>query len=293
MMALQHPATLQFKPKTFLQLQGWLSRRLTPFLHMDDLLNVNFVLVYTLSNQLRLFGAFEDIVRSFDRFFSDGGSPTVMANTSTTTGDAEEGLRQRVRRYGQLSDVWSIDQATALLPSFLFELAAHLLAQDLSNLPLPAKIPFHALMDIPPVFRNDGEPSSACHIRKMTTLEFFSGTCKGYYSYVGHGNASARWFDPPMRNIQIVARTPSEEMRKSEKIKTVIDRESRGVDAHGEFSLQGQVLVDGSVRIAKRYIVHDTLWSWLGQITPFGIVGTWEGCDRFGGYFWIWKEEWC
>jgi hypothetical protein len=96
-----------------------------------------------------------------------------------------------------------------------------------------------------------------------------------------------------MRNIQIVARTPSGEMRKSEKIKTVIDRESRGVDAHGEFSLQGQVLVDGSVRIAKRYIVHDTLWSWLGQITPFGIVGTWEGCDRFGGYFWIWKEEWC
>jgi hypothetical protein len=62
-----------------------------------------------------------------------------------------------------------------------------------------------------------------------------------------------------MRNIQIVARTPSEEMRKSEKIKTVIDRESTGVDAHGEFSLQGQVLVDGSVRIAKRYIVHDTL----------------------------------
>jgi hypothetical protein len=62
MMALQHPATLQFKPKTFLQLQGWLlswcrAAPMTRFSHMDDFINVNFVLVYTFLTRLRLFGA--------------------------------------------------------------------------------------------------------------------------------------------------------------------------------------------------------------------------------------------
>jgi hypothetical protein len=96
-----------------------------------------------------------------------------------------------------------------------------------------------------------------------------------------------------MRDVRIVARAPSEEMRGTTTIKNVVNRESRGVNAHEKFLLDGQVREDGSMRITKRYVVNNFLWQWLAQVTPFGIVGVWGGYDRFEGNFWMWKEEWC
>jgi hypothetical protein len=298
LMALHHPATLQLKPVTLLQLQGRLlswchvPAPMTRFLHTDDFINTNFALVYTILTQLRMFDNLVEVIQSFDRYFANDESPTVKGNALTIIGGAEKGLRQRMRGYGRLGNVWDLDQATALLPSMIFKLVAHIPTTELSNLPLPDSIPFNETMDIPPVFRNDSQPFSECHIRNMTTTDFLSGTWMGYYSEHRHWSRDARSFDPPMHDIEIVARVPSKEVREMTAIKAVIDRGSRGVDAHGEFSLKGHIHEDGFVRIAKRYIVHGRSWLWLGRVTPFGIVGVWGGYDQFGGHFWIWKERW-
>jgi hypothetical protein len=82
-------------------------------------------------------------------------------------------------------------------------------------------------------------------------------------------------------------------MRETTTIQAVVDKESRGVDAHGEFSFEGQVRENGSVCIAKRYILNGFSLLWLGQIAPYGIVDVWGGYDGFRCNFWMWKEEWC
>jgi hypothetical protein len=96
-----------------------------------------------------------------------------------------------------------------------------------------------------------------------------------------------------MCDIRMVAHDPSAHDRTSNHVTAKIDRQTKGVDSHGEFTLEGRVCEDGTVIIVKRYIVAGWSWTWTGHVTPFGIVGIWGNQRYFGGYFWIRKEEWC
>lgn len=99
-------------------------------------------------------------------------------------------------------------------------------------------------------------------------------------------------YDPLMRDIQIIAQAPSEHESDTQGISATIDSRTRGIDAHGSFILQGNVYSNGNVELAKLYIHHQWEWTWKGSITPFGIVGEWSGHGRYGGHFWIWKQDW-
>ena len=94
--------------------------------------------------------------------------------------------------------------------------------------------------------------------------------------------------------MRLVARMPHQGSAAATNVKAIIDHESRGGNSNGEFTLEGQIREDGLVRLYKRDITGRQAWLWLGRLTPFGIVGAWgAGYGHFGGYFWIWKEEWC
>ncbi|RYN21251.1 hypothetical protein AA0113_g5326 [Alternaria arborescens] len=312
MIALHHPATLELKPQTFLQLQGQVLLRMRVPKSIDpDLLGANFVLGYTLLAQLRKTSNGKQVKEAFDRFFSVNRAtdpPITLSNGVRTDGDAVKSLRQRVRDYGYFGDTFDLDQATTLLPTLMLELelsTRHLTPSHITELPSPTGIPFYSMMNVPPVFDikktppfDDGSmPFGWCHLDKMVSPDFLSSGCwTGYYSdqrrYLGR-----RRFDPAMRDIRIVARRPcKEELEVDSSLTecTIVDQQSRGVDAVGEFSLQGRVQDDGFVYLIKRYFSEDTMWTWKASMTPFGIVGMWgSDQERFGGYFWIWKKEWC
>jgi hypothetical protein len=312
MMALHHPAASHLKPENFLQLQGQLFRdeiSLTMPLewYKFDVLNVNFILSYTILAQLHMTGNGKQVKEPFDRFFCVNHAtdpPITLRNGVRTDGDAIKSLRQRVRDYGSFDGALYMEQATALLPTLLLELAVHHLTPvQMRELPSPIRIPFSALMHMPPVFEMDKSPPftdgkipfGLCHLHKMVSPNFLSsGRWMGYCSDQRRALGRRR-FDPPMHDIQIVARNSTKEESGDESPFsefTVIDSRSRGTDTVGEFSLEGSVRRDGSVYIMKRYLSRDLSWIWKATITPFGIVGVWGGEDRFGGYFWIWKEEW-
>jgi hypothetical protein len=160
-----------------------------------------------------------------------------------------------------------------------------------SLLPSVDKINFPALMDIPPVYRDSPVPFSKCHLTKMCTPEFLAGEWTGFYSDHRSGN---RVLDPPMQTIHIET-SPIYGADADGNRNIRIAPSSRGHDAHGQFTLSGVVGVDGRVAMEKRYLVQtDWHWIWKGEVTPFGLAGIWG--DRFtgiGGYFWIWKKEWC
>jgi hypothetical protein len=159
--------------------------------------------------------------------------------------------------------------------------------------PLPSmdKIPFLSFMDIPPVYSGTATSFSKCHLGKMCTPEFLSGDWAGYYS---HNRMGGITMDRPMHTIRIEAsRAPGLDMIGNEKI--VIDKASEGRDGHRYFQLSGTVGLDGRVTMSKMYSAHRWSWDWAGEVTPFGLAGVWgnPGYGRFGGYFWIWKKEWC
>ncbi|ORY17488.1 hypothetical protein BCR34DRAFT_555532 [Clohesyomyces aquaticus] len=167
-------------------------------------------------------------------------------------------------------------------------------------LPSPSRIPFFDLMNIPLPFQNTAERFTTCHIEKMTTHEFLTGEWVGYYDDLRLGMPDSRrsYLDPPMRDIRIIAGPFSPTSRTHCVEKTRILQGSRGVDSVGEFGLTGTVYADGRVRLQKRYLSRPWLWVWSGEMTPFGIVGTWgDGMGRVdaarNNYFWIWKKEWC
>ncbi|EUC32770.1 hypothetical protein COCCADRAFT_37371 [Bipolaris zeicola 26-R-13] len=293
MTALGHCAMSSLKPESFVIIYDDL---LTYKFPENDLIATNFVITCTLLHQLRYcISAETQVKKPLDRHFkaNPGRSQTSHADSITH-------LRNRVRSYGSFKQDFHLDEAAALLPTFLLELAVYRLFPEQLRRQLPAvsSICFRELMQIPPLFPQDpsSSPSFAeCYVQKMVTPGFLGGKWTGYYSEQ-RDSAHVRSFDPPMRDINIVARAPEG----APDVASVIDRETRGVDAHGEFSLQGRVKKNGQVELVKRYIVNAWTWSWMGCMTPFGIAGTWghesaelDEFDSFGGYFWIWKEDWC
>jgi hypothetical protein len=320
-MALHHPAASQLKPEAFLELQGRLQMQPGPGLTMESLtlwyppefIDVNFILSYTLLTQLQITANGKQVKAPFDRFFSVNhvmDPPISVSNGVRTDGDAIKSLRQRVRTYGIFCKShgypFEMDLATALLPTLILELAVHhLKPNQMSELPSPARIPFHSLMHLPPIFDNNPAPIygdervafGMCHTREMLSPEFLSsGRWMGYYSDQRRA-LGRRHFGPPMRNIQIVARHLTNQdsfASPTGSAVTVIDPQSRGTDSVGEFSLQGHVRHDsGFTTITKRYLTRELSWEWEANMTPFGMVGAWAGVDGiFRGYFWLWKEEW-
>ncbi|KAJ5060399.1 hypothetical protein J3E72DRAFT_180447 [Bipolaris maydis] len=240
----------------------------------NDLIATNFMITCTLLHQLRyVINAEKQVKKPLDKHFEANPGRSTLSDADSITH-----LRTRIRRYGRFAPPFQLDQATALLPTFLLELAVYRLFPEQLRRQLPSVscIGFKSLMRIPPVFSQNAATQSfaQCHVEKMVTPEFLGAKWMGYYSEQRGTGASD--------------------------VAAVIDRETRGVDAHGEFSLQGRVKKNGQVELVKRYIVSGWTWPWIGCLTPFGIVGTWgdesdesDESDSFGGYFWIWKEDWC
>jgi hypothetical protein len=163
------------------------------------------------------------------------------------------------------------------------------------NLPKPSRMPYYDYMDLPSICEaNSATLFSTCHLSKMTSPEFLTGRWMGYYT--DHRRAYSipveDLFDTPMDNIQLLARPSTMSPDRAQSSFVEIDARSGGIDSHGIFSLEGQVHSYGYVQVVKRYLNGGWTWGWNGHVTPFGIVGSWGLHQDFGGYFWIWKEDW-
>ncbi|KAI4652432.1 hypothetical protein J4E93_002634 [Alternaria ventricosa] len=316
-MALHHPVAAQLKPETFLELQGRLQVHFQSDEFSPNLLDVNFILSYTILTQLRMTGNGKQVKAPFDRFFSVNhirDPPIVASNGVRLDGDAIKSLRQRVRDYGcfrkRHGDGCEMDQATTLLPTFILELAVHNLSPGhMCGLPSPTKIPFNSFMHfLPTIFaknpapayedEDENVPFGECYAQMLSPKFLSSGRWTGYYSDQRRALGRRR-FDPRMHSIHFVARDTTEPKWDvgGYTTYTIIDSQSRGTDSVGEFSLEGRVRHnDGDISLTKRYLSKDLSCDWEARMTPFGMVGAWgtgRSIDtRFGGYIWIWKEEW-
>ncbi|RVD90269.1 uncharacterized protein DFL_001244 [Arthrobotrys flagrans] len=92
---------------------------------------------------------------------------------------------------------------------------------------------------------------------------------------------------------------PEEEKKKEKRDESpdvpIIAVKATAKDGLGDFVLWGKFYPKtGKVHLTKAYykgLESGTLWNWTAFMTPFGIVGRW-GDRRFGGYIWLWKEDW-
>lgn len=318
LLALHHPASWCLEPDMFLLPHGqlsqsntsstssllmnrWLSR--TADQARDRLASskvqavhftaFSFVLNYSTLQRLGSTRTSKDVLALFFRYFvpdwPDADSTIAGAHNMVET--LVERLRERIPGYGTFIRDFTLVQASAALPLLLVVIAAAYNYREQRLLPIPAKIPFMRFMDLPSVYRRSADILTTCHYKRMTTPEFLSGTWMGFYSkHFTFGNRAIE-VDPPMQNIQMVVHEPTEEARTRLRISSVIERATRGYDAHGDFLLSGRVREDGLVSIAKQYLGLGISWTWTGRVTPFGIVGVW-GDNSYGGYFWIFKDEW-
>jgi hypothetical protein len=319
LLALHHPATLCLKPDALLRVHGEINRTLntrpsvqshirgllsqpplpTPSAEqLADLINVNFILSFITLQHLSATLDSKDTLQLFTEFFYLTRMEEQQASRreeSEVIDDTMKHLCERVPGYGEHRADFNLVQASSVVIPMIFSLSAQFPRMgQAGDLPKPNKMPFQSFMNVPSD-QDSALSFSTCHLRTMTSPEFLTGRWTGYYSdqRAFRDAPSQAEFDFPMRDIRIVAQDPSEQERAGGHISAAVDRRSQGVDAHGHFILEGQIFTDGTVRIAKRYTVARWAWTWTGCITPFGIVGFW-GNNRFlGGYFWIWKEEWC
>ncbi|KAH7094403.1 hypothetical protein FB567DRAFT_2635 [Paraphoma chrysanthemicola] len=317
LLALHHPATLAFEPDKFLQVHGRLSdkpvegkslsslgrlmfgrssrsAKLSPDedRHLVDFVNINFTIACITLQRLSTTWDPNNVIRLFEQYFFPDGAE----HGASVTEDTMKCLCDRSPEYGVNKTTVSIEQASSLILPMVFGLASQFGAIDHpGDLPKPLKMPFRSYMDIPSISKDFALEFKTCHYSKMTDPTFLAGRWLGYYSDQRrfrmrpcHAN-----FDPPMCDIRMVVCQPSSHDRISNNVSTIIDRRSRGVDSHGEFTLEGRICADGTVNIVKKYIVAGWSWTWTAHVTPFGIVGIWGNNRYFGGYFWIWKEDWC
>ncbi|KAJ4988193.1 hypothetical protein SVAN01_06289 [Stagonosporopsis vannaccii] len=317
LLALHHPASLGLEPDMFLLPHGqlsqsntsltslllanrWLSRTTdqardrvaSAKLQMVHFTNLSFMLTYTTLQRLGSTKRPEhEVLVLFVRqlvpdWSTDDPSLADVSDIKAVT----QRLSERVPGHGTFIRDFDLTQASAALVLLLVYIASKYGNQFL---PCPAKISFTKFMDIPSVYHRSAEIFATCHYRCMTTPEFLSGQWHGYYS--DHRRFRRRAgrvdVDPPMRAIRMIAQEPTEEARTGLRISAIIDRETKGHDAHGDFRLTGRVREDGLVSAAKQYLANGFSWTWTGRMTPFGIVGVW-GHNSFGGYFWIFKSEW-
>ncbi|KAL6706122.1 hypothetical protein ACN47E_006038 [Coniothyrium glycines] len=317
MLAFHHPAKQSLEPTTFLRIQQNLltsssfSHELTR-LHVthqrsssgnnlttttvlmprgfrSDFMHVNFIIAYLALSQMIYHRGDQGLLA---RDFAQALYPEPEASENSSSSTAAK-MFERVLATVRFRRGFSLEQALAVLPALIVQYDEQGLSRDTAILPNPDAMSFNSFMDLPKVFSDD-PAFGVCHIRKMNTASFLSGQWLGIYT-------DQRWeigrdqIDPPMRNINLVCRRPAEEDSIEEQdtnVSVLIDEESQGIDSHGYFSLKGWIRLDGAVFLSKNYFAAGFSWSWLGQLTPFGIVGAWGDGDIFGGHFWIWKKEW-
>ncbi|KAJ8111300.1 hypothetical protein OPT61_g6072 [Boeremia exigua] len=318
LLALHHPACWYLEPDMFLLPHGQLSQSNTSLtssllvnrwlsrtndqardrvafakLQAVHFTNFGFMLNYTTLQRLCFTEKTKDVIELFVRHFvpdwsTDDSRLSTVVGMQEMTNVVTQRLSERIPGYATFNRDFSLTQASAALILLLVAIASE---NGNRILPTPARIPFASFMDLPSVYHRSAELFSTCHYRCMSTPAFLGGQWNGYYS-------DHRWFqnhtiniDAPMQAIQMIVQEPTEEARTRLRISAVIERETRGYDPHGDFRLLGRVREDGLVSIAKQYLGLGISWNWTGRITPFGIVGVW-GDNSFGGYFWIFKNEW-
>jgi hypothetical protein len=322
LLALHHPVTLALEPNTFFGVHGEATGRQTrvtsqietppadqspsvPVLkasHQEqvaDLVNVSFIVNYVTLQRLGTTWNPDDVICMFEDFFCPQSTARQTSAQATNNNSRIEEtfgrLCERVPNYGEQHNPFTLSQASSILLSLIFSIAVQFpTIAEYGLLPKPNKIAFPDFMDIGSVFDATSDNFSICHLHEMTSPEFLSGQWIGYYSDQRYDRSlsNRNLFDPPMHEICIVARGLSPHDATARGARTKIDRQTKGVDSLGEFHLEGRVYANGTVDIAKWY--HGAhAWVWTGHVTPFGIVGHWGSQWGFGGYFWIWKEEWC
>ena len=165
-----------------------------------------------------------------------------------------------------------------------------------------SQIPFQSLLEIPPITSTEsGRFDFTRQFKTMTSAEFLSGgEWVGVYSDLRwdqpHGPLDIHWGlgrDGPMRGIRFACESVLGGYLGL--VTRITGCLGSARDDHGEFDISGEVDEDGVVRLRKQYRTMGFNWAWNGQITPFGIAGVWvsPGYHRIGGYFWIWKRDWC
>lgn len=313
LLALHHPASWNLQPEMFLLPHGqlgqsntsltssllmnrWMSRTANQArdrvalakLQAVHFTSFSFILNYTILQRLGSTANTADVYESLVlHFFPDCNDIDPSWSGRRAIKDhVLQRMSERIPKHGVFIRDFDLIQASAALAYLLVAIAS---THENHVLPIPASIPFIDFMDIPNVYHNSAEMFTACHYRSMITPGFLSGQWKGYYS--DHRSREVR-VESPLLAIHMVVQEPTEEARTRLRISSVISRDTRGYDAHGDFRLSGRVREDGLVSIAKQYVVHGASWTWTGRMTPFGIVGVW-GNYSFGGYFWIFKTEWC
>ena len=65
-----------------------------------------------------------------------------------------------------------------------------------------------------------------------------------------------------------------------------------GADSAGSFLLEGSADTHTGAVVARKSYVGAHWWSWLGVVTPFGMVGVWGIDAETYGWWWIWPQEW-
>ena len=65
-----------------------------------------------------------------------------------------------------------------------------------------------------------------------------------------------------------------------------------GADSAGSFFLEGSADTHTGAVVARKSYVGAHWWSWLGVVTPFGMVGVWGIDAETYGWWWIWPQEW-
>ncbi|KAF1964964.1 hypothetical protein BU23DRAFT_575284 [Bimuria novae-zelandiae CBS 107.79] len=197
--------------------------------------------------------------------------------------------------YG-LDDDFDLAQASSCIFPFLYSVLGDGYYRTIP-FPLPSKMPFSSLMDIPWVYSGGAEAFTTCHVEKMTEPGFLTGTWMGYYTdqrTLSHQALAP--VDHPMEEINIVAASSSDDSNESKpNLKGYIQcPQSHGIDRYGKFTLGGSFYANGQVEFVKKYCSHNWEWQYRGVVIPFGIAGHWSSTNNaFGGYFWIWKKEWC
>ena len=144
------------------------------------------------------------------------------------------------------------------------------------------QIPFADLMtNIPVPFEPAAEQFNVCHLEKMANKTFLeAGEWLGYYC--SPHQAAWMFLDPPMRGIFFQV--------EDEFQGRLLRLRASGFDAVGRFSLDGTCHTStGDVNMTKQYVGAHR-WIWRGNLTPFGIAGSWDGHNA---WFWLWKADWC
>ena len=318
LLALHHPASWCLDPDMFLLPHGqlgqsntsstssllmnrWLSRTAdqardriaSARLQVVHFTNFSFILNYTTLQRLGSTSTTKDVFILFTRHFVPDwiGADSTILDTQSMANNVIQRLSERIPGYGTFIRDFTLTQASAALLLLLTAIASTYGNREQRLLPVPTKMQFIEFMDIPSLYHSSAELFSTCHYKRMVAPKFLSGQWLGYYSDHRSFQNHTVNVDPPMQNILLVVNEPTEEARTRLRISAIIERETRGYDAHGDFLLSGRVREDGLVSVAKQYLGLGISWTWTGRITPFGIVGVW-GHNSFGGYFWIFKQEW-